>query len=89
MAKKYRKKPVVIEAMEFLHTPERLAELSKFIDDQELEIRFMEGAPVLVLQTLEGQSFGKVKDLVIKGIRGEFYPCDPDIFAVTYEPEGN
>ena len=41
----------------------------------------------LLIPTLEGLMVGRQNDWIIKGIKGEFYPCKPDIFAATYEPE--
>ena len=87
MVKKYRKKPVVIEAIQFIDTPERLEELSKFIDNQPLRVDYKNpNKPVLKLQTLEGEHIASVGDIIIKGVKGEFYPCKPDIFEKTYEP---
>ena len=84
---KYRKKPVVIEAIQFIDTPERLEELSKFIDNQPLRVDYKNpNKPVLKLQTLEGEHIASVGDYIIKGVKGEFYPCKPDIFEMTYEP---
>ncbi len=83
---KYRKKPVVIEAIQFIDTPERLEELSKFIDNQPLRVDYKNpNKPVLKLQTLEGEHIASVGDYIIKGVKGEFYPCKPDIFEQTYE----
>ena len=84
---KYRKKPVVIEAIQFIDTPERLEELSNFIDNQLLRVDYKNpDKPVLKLQTLEGERLASVGDYTIKGVKGEFYPCKPDIFEITYEP---
>lgn len=86
MAKKFRKKPVVIEALQFIDTPERLEELSYFIDDQDLRVTYKDPKnPKLILKTLEGEIEASVNDYIIKGVKGEFYPCKPDIFADTYE----
>ena len=86
MVKKYRKKPVVIEAIQFIDTPERLEELSKFIDNQPLRVDYKNpNEPVLKLRTLEGEHIVSVGDYIIKGVKGEFYPCKPDIFERTYE----
>ena len=83
---KYRKKPVVIEAIQFIDTPERLEELSNFIDNQLLRVDYKNpDKPVLKLQTLEGEHLASVGDYIIKGVKGEFYPCKPDIFEMTYE----
>lgn len=45
-----------------------------------------ERIPVLEIETLEGVMTASVGDWIIKGVKGEFYPCKPDIFAATYEP---
>lgn len=42
--------------------------------------------PVIRIQTLEGDMLARQGDWVIKGVKGEFYPCKPDIFEATYEP---
>ena len=39
----------------------------------------------LVIKTLEGDMFANIGDYIIKGVTGEYYPCKPDIFAITYE----
>ena len=68
---KYRKKPVVIEAIQFIDTPERLEELSKFIDNQPLRVDYKNpNKPVLKLQTLEGERLAGVGDYIIKGVIG-------------------
>ncbi len=40
---------------------------------------------VLLIETLEGEMTANVGDWIIRGVKGEFYPCKPDIFAATYE----
>lgn len=84
--KKYRKKPVVIEALQFLDEGERIQELSKFVDDQVLVVTYKDKEnPKIILQTLEGVVFASVGDYIVKGVDGEFYPCKPTIFEQTYE----
>ena len=84
--KRYRKKPVVIEALQFLDTAERVEELSHFITDQDVVISYRcPEDPRLILKTLEGQHEASVGDYIIRGIKGEYYPCKPDIFHATYE----
>lgn len=83
--KKYVKKPVVIEAMVFEDTVDCLAELSDFIDNQDVRINYFEPEPKLLIETLEGTMSANEGDYIIKGISGEFYPCKPDIFHKTYE----
>lgn len=83
---KYRKKPVVIEALQFIDEPTRLVELSNFIDNQDLRVSYKDADnPKLIIETLEGEMQASVGDYIIKGVNGEFYPCKPDIFDKTYE----
>ena len=77
---KYRKKPVVIEAVQW--TGNNHAEMCEFIDPEVFEIIPRVG---LVIHTLEGDHHASPGDYIIKGVNGEFYPCKPDIFAKTYE----
>lgn len=80
MARVYRKKPVVVEAVQW--TGENHAEMCEFIDSEAFDI-----IPriELVVHTLEGDHHASPGDYIIKGVNGEFYPCKPDIFAKTYE----
>lgn len=81
---KYRKKPVTIEAIQFLDTPEQLDKLSNFMG--ELEVNYENpDKPVILIATLEGVMAASVGDYIIKGVDGEFYPCKPNIFEKTYE----
>jgi len=88
---KYRKKPVVIEAVQFTGSnPDEIRAFcgDKVIinyDDSRWEIGV--GAPIAIITipTLEGTMAVSAGDFVIKGIQGEFYPCKPDIFEQTYE----
>ena len=90
---KYRKKPVVIEAIQWTGT--NLEEIKSFVgDDLRYEIidtawQAGAGRPIISMKihTLEGDHVCARGDFVIKGVNGEFYPCKPDIFAKTYEPE--
>jgi len=78
--KKYRKKPVVIEAVEW--NGENYDDLTAFCGD---EVSFDPKNGMVLIGTLEGLMNGKIGDYIIKGISGEFYPCKPDIFHKTYE----
>ena len=80
MARAYRKKPVVVEAVQW--TGENHAEMCEFIDPEVFEIIPRVG---LVIHTLEGDHHANPGDYIIKGVNGEFYPCKPDTFAKTYE----
>lgn len=79
--KKYKKKPVVIEAIKF--TGENKEEILVFAKGSSLEESFTESE--IVIKTLEGDLKVSPGDYVIKGVKGEFYPCKPDIFIATYE----
>lgn len=77
---KYRKKPVVIEAVQW--TGELTDDMIQHIDSSR-SVYHCEGA--LTIDTLEGRLTASPGDWIIKGVQGEFYPCKPDIFAATYE----
>lgn len=83
--KKYRKKPVVIEAIQFKDDPDTLIEIQEFMQS-ELRISYENSdTPVIKIETLEGVMDASIGDWIIKGVNGEFYPCKPDIFEKTYE----
>ncbi|WP_369350559.1 hypothetical protein AB6M97_08780 [Streptococcus hillyeri] len=75
---KYRKKPVVIEAVRFIGS--NYEEIREFIGKNTLCSDLS-----IVIPTLEGEIVAQKGDYIIKGVQGEFYPCKPDIFAETYE----
>ena len=83
---KYRKRPVVVEAFQFTDDEiETLIGLQEFMDrDVRVSYKNPEN-PVLKIETLEGVMDASIGDYIIKGVRGEFYPCKPDIFKATYE----
>lgn len=86
MSKKYRKKPVVIEAMPFYDNIEQIEALSSFINNQDVVISYKQpNNPKLLLETLEGTMEASIGDYIIKGVQGEYYPCKPDIFKQTYD----
>lgn len=80
---KYRKKSVVIEAMQF--TEENKDRCLNFVRCN-CAAYFENGQPILKIQTLEGTMTARFGDWIIKGVNGEFYQCKPDIFEKTYEP---
>lgn len=82
----YRKKPVVIQALQFNDTAESIEELVKFVCD-DINIDYGTKPPTLKIATLEGVMEAKVGDYIIRGVNGEFYPCKPDIFEKTYDLE--
>lgn len=79
---KFRKKPVVIEAWQFLDPYAMRPEWVETVGVVTFHPDF--GALIEVL-TLEGTMIGRRGDWIIKGVKGEVYPCKPDIFAATYE----
>ena len=94
MIKKYIKKPVQIEAIQL--TKENIIEVFDFLDVanyketksvEELEdfSQRMLKQGYIETETLEGIMKASFGDYIIKGIKGEFYPCKPDIFQATYE----
>lgn len=83
---KFRKKPVVIDAVKYTGINGRIAdELAAFMGFP-VKITEVDGKLCLTIHTLEGDMFASPGDWIIKGVKGEFYPCKPDIFAATYEP---
>jgi len=83
---KYRKRPVVIEAMQLPAVDvDATEELIDFLHQSNRDI-FSAGDGTVEISTLEGVMIGNPGDWIIKGIKGEYYPCKPDIFEATYEP---
>lgn len=80
---KYRKKAVVIEAYQW--TGDNGSEIEKFTDYHVVPSKHLVEGNKLTILTLEGPITASVGDYIIKGIQGEFYPCKPDIFDLTYE----
>ena len=78
MIKKYRKKPVTIEAIQW--NGENLSEIRDF-----MRSTVVNNGLVLIIPTLEGNKHASLNDYIIKDINGKFYPCKPYIFANTYE----
>lgn len=92
MTNKYRKKPVVIEAMRFVNNSEQdnknMNEITIWINQgisADSEHAWHNGTNIFI-PTLEGQMRADCGDWIIRGVKGEFYPCKPDIFEATYEP---
>jgi len=89
---KYRKKPVVIEAIRWDGL--NLEEIKEFVgkdlqyDISDAAYQAGQGRPHvdMKIHTLEGDHVCSKGDFIIKGVHGEFYPCKPDIFEKTYEP---
>lgn len=81
---KFRKRPVVIDAEQWLGTKESWDRIISM--GLHLWRPGEMGSETFIIQTREGDHIARKGDWIIKGIQGEFYPCKPDIFAKTYEP---
>ncbi len=90
----YRKKPVVIEAIQLLPTYKSIVDCVEFVFNIGMDSSMIgEVATVnkvkdeggFLIPTLEGEMKASFGDFIIKGVNGEFYPCKPDIFEKTYE----
>lgn len=80
---KYRKKPIIIEAMQWDGSFQSTNTIAKWIGKN---ITVFNGSfQHIVITTLEGNMRAEVGDWIIRGINGEFYPCKPNIFERTYE----
>lgn len=80
---KYRKKPVVINAIQW--TGDNITELRTSFPDFMYKSALVGKDPRLIVYTLEGAMTASVGDFIVMGIDGEFYPCKPSIFEKTYE----
>ena len=101
---RYRKKPVVIEAMQLAGTTGEIHAVYQWVEANTLgsfePLGVIEGrvpCPAsgvsidprdgrMMIATLEGPHHANLGDWIIRGVKGEFYPCKPDVFEVTYEP---
>lgn len=99
----FRKKPVVVEAMQLTEynvlavtewvegeKPDLKSGHSREMWDEYIEIVRSKGMTISTLEDGKDKRAKHVADIgdwIIKGVQGEFYPCKPDIFAATYEPE--
>jgi len=82
---KYRKKPVVIDAIQFYPSMPIFQISNLFGGLNSNNQTFEKKEDVLIIKTLEGDMICQAGDWIIKGVKGEFYPCKPDIFEATYE----
>lgn len=86
---RYRKKPVVIEVIQFDGTVESANRILGWIGSNDGDAKRVHATRPelgLVIHTLEGGMRAEPGDWIIKGVAGEFYPCRDDIFRATYEP---
>lgn len=86
---KFRKKPVEIEAMQFVGPLASNVDYQMMLDDWlvanqgDRKCRYV--GSTIVIPTLEGDMVANPGDWIIRGVKGELYPCKPDIFAATYD----
>lgn len=98
--RQYRKKPVVIEAMQWNGSAESATPIINWVLGGDGTARYSSAQPettsrgrvvreavpaLLTIDTLEGSMQATAGDWIIKGVNGEFYPCKPDIFNKTYD----
>jgi len=92
---RYRKKPVVIEAVQWTGSRESINAVCRWanvkLDEPVIDYTFTGADDVSDVQvwTLEGPLSASPGDFIIRGVKGEFYPCKPDIFEATYDPAGD
>lgn len=79
MIKKYKQKPVIIEASQYIGN--NVDEITEFVG----EVLLKYNNNTLGIPTLKDIIKANIGDYIIKGIRREYYPCKPDIFKVTYD----
>ena len=80
--RQYRKRPVVIEAMQLTDAASVL-DIEEWINSP--TIGFLTSPPTMWIDTLEGRMTANAGDWIIKGVNGEFYPCKNEIFIKTYQ----
>jgi hypothetical protein len=92
---KYKKKPIVIDAIQW--TGENHREMFDFLTENTFDKESMKVSGDhfyidhnkvqggLIIKTLEGEHLASIGDFIIRGIKGEYYPCKPDVFEQTYE----
>ena len=79
MIRRYKTKPCEIEAIQWTGYNEK--QVCDFVKDK----HFVSWDGDLMIETLEGEMRASIGDYIIKGLRGEFYPCKPDVFIKKYE----
>ena len=78
---KYRKRPVIVDAVQW--KGHNLEEVLKLVSDKKFTPTINGG--ILEISTLEGVMIANINDWIIKDVQDELYPCEPDIFEQTYE----
>lgn len=84
----FRKKPVVIEAIQWTNDADgdSLKAILALGRDNGRVTFAADGTADLIIDTLEGDMRARVGDWIIRGVKGELYPCKPDVFVMTHEP---
>jgi hypothetical protein len=88
---RFRKKPVEIEAFEFMNSEQAQLEWPSWFREALCKPEYEEGSVrygvdgCLYINTLEGQHKANIGDYIIQGVQGELYPCKAEIFAATYD----
>jgi hypothetical protein len=83
---RFRKRPVEIEAFQYRGLPHVDRDAPRWFSEALLNRKVVAYPEYLEIVTLEGVMTAYATDWIIKGVKGELYPCKPDIFAATYEP---
>lgn len=78
---KYKKKPLEVDVLQY--TGSNYQDIERFIGKPGF---YGQAFTSILIPTLEGDMVASIGDYIIKGIKGEFYPCRKDIFELTYEP---
>ena len=82
LVRRFRKKPVTIEAMQ-LTDAKSVLDIEEWINSK--TVGFQTNPPTIWIDTLEGRMTANAGDWIIKGVDGEFYPCKDSIFIKTYQ----
>ena len=91
---KYRKKPVIIDAIQLNDEYNSICNAIEFVENIDMStsiigrnicVKDVQKEKGLIIHTLEGDMKASFGDYIIKGVNGEFYPCKPDVFEKTYE----
>ena len=89
LAGRYRKKPIVVDAIRWDGGVEEATTIIDWVIDGDGTARYHEAVnnvpEEIAIDTLEGTMSAQVGDWIIRGVKGEFYPCKPEIFEITYE----
>lgn len=83
MIKQYRKKPIIIAVVQL--TIDNMLFVEEWCHGSIKGTKLSPQDRIIHIQTLEGEMTANIGDYIIKGIKGEFYPCKPDIFLASYE----